>query len=270
MSILLNTVSIRFSSAPSSLSTLRVVRVCSKASGFETSTTCIKKSDKTDSSRVALNASTNLCGSFLTNPTVSVSNTAEPLGKSNRRVVGSSVAKSLSSERSVELVSRLISEDFPALVYPTIAAHGNGMRCLRLRWVARTVRTRASISLRRAILARIWRRSSSSWLSPPPRCVTPPPRCLSKWLHARLRRGSEYSSFASSTCKRASFVRALAAKISRITSCLVTISIEDFSSQLRCWTGVSSSSKIIVDAPAARASAMISPHFPSPATSAGL
>ena len=76
------------------------------------------------SSRVLLNASIRLCGSFLINPTVSVSRTFSPLGSSILLVVGSSVAKSLFSDNTPASVSLLRSVDLPALVYPTIAATG--------------------------------------------------------------------------------------------------------------------------------------------------
>ena len=62
------------------------------------------------------------------------------------------------------------------------------------------------------------RRSSSSCVSPGPRRPMPPPTCRDRWVHICFSRGSEYSSWASSTCSRASGVRARVAKMSRISS----------------------------------------------------
>jgi len=49
-------------------------------------------------------------------PTVSTIMTLSPLGKRKARVVGSSVAKSLSSTNTPARVSVFINVDFPALV----------------------------------------------------------------------------------------------------------------------------------------------------------
>ena len=56
--------------------------------------------------------------------------------------------------------------------------------------------------------SRTRRRSTSSWVSPGPRVPTPPPPSRDKWVQARVRRGSRYSSCASSTCSLPSRLRA--------------------------------------------------------------
>ena len=63
---------------------------------LDASTTTTAKSASRTSSRVDLNDSTKLCGSFCMKPTVSVRVAFVPCGKVKRRVVESSVAKSLS------------------------------------------------------------------------------------------------------------------------------------------------------------------------------
>src|SRR5216683_2651649 len=63
-------------------------------------------------------------------PTVSVIITSRSRGKRKRRLVGSSVANSLSSTNTSELVSALRSVDLPALVYPTAIALGTSHRAL--------------------------------------------------------------------------------------------------------------------------------------------
>ncbi len=96
-SILLSTICSGTWSAPISSSTSRTATMCASASGWDASTTWTSRSAFADSSRVDLNASTRPCGSFCTNPTVSVSTTSDPSCRSSRRTVGSSVANSLSS-----------------------------------------------------------------------------------------------------------------------------------------------------------------------------
>src|SRR5690242_2558604 len=102
----------------------------------------------------------------------------------------------------------------------------------------RTSSTRSFIFLMRS---RMTRRSVSSWLSPGPRDPMPPwvrERCV----QSRVRRGSWYSSCASSTCSRPSCVRACWAKmprISRLRSMTLTLTS---SSSVRCCVGESSSS----------------------------
>ena len=57
-------------------------------------------------------------------PTVSVIKSGSSLPKLSSLVVGSSVANSLSSASTSEPVSLFNKLDFPAFVYPTIAATG--------------------------------------------------------------------------------------------------------------------------------------------------
>jgi hypothetical protein len=106
------------------------------------------------------------------------------------------------------------------------------------------------------------RRSISSWLSPSP--LPPIPCCRLKWPQARASRGSEYSIRASSTCKRASRVRARAPKISRITSSRSITAMPLSSSHLRCWPGDSSLSKMMTSQPSSRARSTISCALPEP------
>ena len=68
------------------------------------------------SSSVLLNASIKEWGILLIKPTVSTSITLSPLGKRSARVVGSSVANSLSSTKTPARVSVFIRVDLPALV----------------------------------------------------------------------------------------------------------------------------------------------------------
>ena len=95
------------------------------------------------------------------------------------------------------------------------------------------------------------RRSVSSWDSPGPRVPMPPPvreRCV----HRRVRRGSWYSSWASSTWRRPSWVWAWSAKMSRIRrlrSMTLTLSSD---SRLFCWAGLSSSSATRMSKPVSR------------------
>ena len=85
------------------------------------------------------------------------------------------------------------------------------------------------------------RRSVSSCDSPGPRVPIPPPvreRCV----HRRVRRGSWYSSCASSTWSRPSWVWAWRAKMSRISRLRsMTLTLSRLS-RLFCWAGLSSSS----------------------------
>ena len=73
-------------------------------------------SASTTSSSVALKDSTSWCGSLRMKPTVSLSNAFWLVGNRRRRVVGSSVAKSLSSLNTSAPVSLLSRVDLPALV----------------------------------------------------------------------------------------------------------------------------------------------------------
>ena len=102
----------------------------------------------------------------------------------------------------------------------------------------RTLSTRSFIFL---IRSRISRRSVSSWDSPGPRVPIPPPvreRCVQR----RVRRGSWYSSWASSTWRRPSCVCACRAKMSRIRRLRsMTLTLSRLS-RLFCCPGLSSSS----------------------------
>ena len=82
------------------------------------------RSAKVVSSSVDLNASIRVCGRFEIKPTVSVSRIKEPSAKASFLVVGSSVAKSLSSTNTSAPVRAFSRLDFPALVYPTRAHEG--------------------------------------------------------------------------------------------------------------------------------------------------
>mmetsp|Transcript_14948 Transcript_14948/g.49004 ORF Transcript_14948/g.49004 Transcript_14948/m.49004 type:complete len:218 (-) Transcript_14948:677-1330(-) len=104
------------SSAPMSASTASTAATCAPQFGLETSTTCSKREASAISSRVALNAATSWVGSFEMNPTVSVTSAVAPVGSASFRVVGSSVAKSLSSARTPASVNRFRSVLFPAFV----------------------------------------------------------------------------------------------------------------------------------------------------------
>ena len=82
--------------------------------------------------------------------------------------------------------------------------------------------------------SRMMRRSVSSCDSPGPRVPMPPPvreRCV----HSRVRRGSWYSSWASSTCRRPSCVWACRAKMSRIRRERSMTLVLTASSRARCW-----------------------------------
>ena len=120
----------------------------------------------------------------------------------------SSVAKSLST--AIDVAAREPVEE-RRLAGVRVADQRDRERAaarLALR-VARAARSCCSSSLRRAMRVRTMRRSSSSCVSPTPR-VPMPPACRSRCVHARVRRGSMYSSCASSTCVRASRLRARA------------------------------------------------------------
>ena len=107
--------------------------------------------------------------------------------------------------------------------------------------VSRWRRTCSTRSLSFLILSRMIRRSVSSCVSPGPREPMPPwvrDRCV----HSRVRRGSWYSSWASSTCRRPSWVRACWAKMSRISPLRSRTLTPSRLSSAFCWLGLSSSS----------------------------
>ena len=98
---------------------------------------------------------------------------------------------------------------------------------------------------------RTMRRSSSSCVSPTPRCAPPPtrrppPPCRSRCDQARVRRGSMYSSCASSTCVRASRVRARRRRCRGSAAAVDDPDLRPMSfSRLRTCAGERSSSKTI-------------------------
>ena len=163
---------------------------CSAQCRSEASMTSRSRSARSTSSSVARKASTSWCGNLWMKPTVSVRTAWAPLGSFSRRLVGSSVAKSLSSASTSVLPTRLFSSvDLPALVYPTIATVGTPPAALAFAPVSRLRRTWSTRAFMRAIRSRINRLSVSSCDSPGPRVPMPPPvrdRCV----QSRVRRGS--------------------------------------------------------------------------------
>ena len=116
LSHLFSTVSTGTFSAPNSLSSPVVTSSCWSNSGEETSQTFSTRSASAASSKVEWNACTSWCGRRLTKPTVSISITLRPSGRSSAREVGSSVANSISfasTPASVRVLSRV---DLPTLV----------------------------------------------------------------------------------------------------------------------------------------------------------
>lgn len=144
---------------------------CAAALGWETSTMCINSVDDSISSSVAWKAAMSCVGSFCAppskaswtlaqgshgrgglrarrrpaltwmKPTVSVSSTSLPDGSVSRRVVGSSVAKSLSSASTPAAVRRLSSVLLPGPPRAPLGAGGRAAAALRashararLRW----------------------------------------------------------------------------------------------------------------------------------------
>src|SRR5437763_831823 len=113
------------------------------------------------------------------------------------------------------------------------------------------------------------RRSTSSWVSPGPRVPTPPPsreRCV----HWRVRRGSRYWSWASSTCILPSRLRARWAKMSRMSALRSMTFRLSSRSRLRCWAGESGSSKMTTSARASSARPRTSSTLPWPMNNAAL
>ena len=115
-SVLLNTTKLGTLDAPISWRTLLTVWMCKSICGWLASTMWSRKLDSATSSSVALKDATSWCGSFLMNPTVSVTKTFWFFGNSTVRVVGSSVAKSLFSASRFADVRTLNKVDFPAFV----------------------------------------------------------------------------------------------------------------------------------------------------------
>ena len=107
------------------------------------------------------------------------------------------------------------------------------------------------------------RRSVSSWVSPGPR-EPMPPWVRERWVHSRVRRGSWYSSWASSTWSRPSWLRACWAKMSRISPLRsITLTPSRLSSAF-CWAGDSSSSATSSVKPVSRFAGTSSSALPLP------
>mmetsp|Transcript_32034 Transcript_32034/g.102013 ORF Transcript_32034/g.102013 Transcript_32034/m.102013 type:complete len:211 (+) Transcript_32034:540-1172(+) len=180
------------------------------------------------------------------NPTVSLKSTSLPCGSPTRRVVGSSVANSLSSASTPAPHIRLSRLDLPALVYPTKEITGMSFFLRRSRYCRRCARTCSRSFLR----SRIWflrrRLSISICFSPMP--LTMPPACRSRCVHIRVSRGSWYSACASSTCSLPSLVAARCEKMSRMRAVrsATCTSSPHTSERFRSCPGLSSSSKMTV------------------------
>ena len=129
--------------------------------------------------------------------------------------------------------------------------------------VSRCWRTCSTRSFIFVIRVRMIRRSVSSWLSPGPR-EPMPPWVRDRWVHSRVSRGSWYSSWASSTWSRPSWVWAWSAKMSRISRLRsMTLTLSSSSSE-RCWAGDSSSSATSTLNPVSRLAASRSSALPLP------
>ena len=105
-------------------------------------------------------------------------------------------------------------------------------------------------------------------LAPPvlPARPPPPPAWRARWVQARVRRGSRYSYWASSTCSAPSLVPACWAKMSRIRavrSRTRTWSLRSFSSSRR-WRGESSSSNKTTSAAVSSTRLFTSSTLPGP------
>ena len=108
-------------------------------------------------------------------PTVSVNNTSSPSGILRLLVVGSRVAKSLSSASMPASVILLRKVDFPALVYPTMAITGIPSDILCFLSVSLELSTFSISLLSWLTLSLIALLSDSSFDSPGPLVPIPPP-----------------------------------------------------------------------------------------------
>jgi len=145
---------------------------------------------------------------------------------------------------------------------------GDGTASRRWRCCLRTRRTALRSSLSWSMRRWIWRRSVSSLVSPGPRVPMPPP----SWdmdLPRPVRRGSMYSSCASSTWSWPSRVRAWRAKMSRINWVRSRTRQGSAASRLRNWVGERSWSKRTRSASTDAARAAISSTLPEPMRVAG-
>ena len=173
------------------------------------------------------------------------------------------MAKSLSWESTWDPVNAFRSVDFPAFVYPTMAAVFRLPRLLPVRKSSRWRSTWESSSFRAVILLRIRRRSVSSFFSPGPLVPIPPPS-LDKEARRPTRRALLYRSCANSTWILPSLVVACFAKISRIRSVLSITLHSSSCSRLFICAGESSSSQIMPVASTASIRERTSSIFPFP------
>ena len=231
---------------------------------LDKSTTCNMKFENWVSSSVARNELTSWCGSFWMNPTVSVIMISSLiLGSFIFLVVGSKVANSLSSAKTLDLLIRFNKVDFPALVYPMMVPVKNGVFCLFFLATALFCLIFFNFVLMYFILDSIWRLSDSNWVSPGPLVPIPPAKrdkCNQSLLNLDLR----YSNWANSTCRCASNVFALVAKISKIKPVLSRILMFNSFSRFLYWAGVSSSSAIHTLISFSLIKSIISSIFPEP------
>ena len=186
-----------------------------------------------------------------------------PLGSFRSLVVGSRVANNLSSARIPAPVRVFKSVDFPAFVYPTIAATGIWLLLLCSLVTSRCFLTSFNSRFSCAIRLLIRRRSISSFFSPGPLVPIPPPS-LDIALPQPVSLVCWYLSCASSTCILPSLVDALAAKISRMIRVLSITFTSSSSCRFFICAGDNSSSHTI---PVARNSQIIffnSSIFPFP------
>ena len=187
------------------------------------------------------------------------------------RVVVSSVAKSMSLAITSEPDKQFKRVDFPALVYPAMAAHGVPCFSRSLRRVPRCFLTSANSLLHWSMRVRAKRRSTSICCSPMPRAAPPPPLpppapppSRSRCPHIRASLGKEYCIRARSTCSRASRVCARWEKISRITSSRSITQILASSSQFLCCDGRNMLSNTMQSHSCAFARSTISSALPVP------
>ena len=180
------------------------------------------------------------------------------------------MAKSASSTSTPAPVIALISEDFPALVYPAMAIWGivDALRCDR--FTSRAVFIPESSFRNFAISERSLRRSASIFVSPGPRKPTPPldPARPPAWRESAppqpRTRVIRYSICARDTCALPSFDFACWAKISRMSMVRsMTFTSRAFSSAIIC-PGLSSPSQMTVSEPVAATMSFSSWTFPEP------
>ena len=197
------------------------------------------------------------------NPTVSVRSTCCFPGRSSILVVGSSVAKSLSSSKTSASVRWLRSVDLPAFVYPTIAITGILFFSLLALIICLCCCTSLSSLRSCAIRSFISLLSISSFFSPGPLVPIPPPRRDIDFPSPESLL-SLYLSCASSTWIFPSLVAALAANISRMTSVRSITFVSRYCSKFLSCAGDSSSSQTMPVAPVLSTSCAISATFPVP------